>query len=70
MSNLYLSRLLLLLFWFLFWTWWNGLTLRCWNLSLPGFWTLGEESLLSEPNCGSPARGMVVEGETFSSPLG
>ena len=37
MSNLYLSRLLLLLFWFLFWTQWNGLTLRCWNLSLSGF---------------------------------
>lgn len=33
-------------------------------------WTLGEERLLSEPNCGSPARGVVVEGVTFSGPLG
>ena len=38
-----LSRWWLLLFWFLFWTRWNGLTFRCWNLcpwteTLSGHW--------------------------------
>lgn len=61
MSNLYLSRLLLLVVLVLVLDSWNGLTLDA-GISLPGFWTLGEESLLSEPNCGSPARGMVWRG--------